>query len=374
MPDKQYRLLHIIESLGRGGAEKRLYEDVKNLKDFQHRVCYLFPNGDLEDDFQKAGVEVDCLGMRGEKDLIGFLQGYGRLLGVISQYRPDVIHSHLFYANIMARLAAFFYRKAKYVQTIHCPDYTKDIGFIYSPYRHLLEFLSFLFKKPKFIAVSHYVKAESVKSLRLKSEEVTVIYNYLGREWFDRNQSLPADNGTLKVISVGNLKEGKGFEYLIRAARIIKDKGIKISVSIAGEGGLRGPLMRLISGLGLDSVVLLPGRIENTRDFILQSDIFVFPSEFEGLGIALIEAMSQERLCIASCVGPIPEIIEDGEDGFLVPPKDPEALAAKITECFNEEGLYPELRKKARAKARARFFQDTQVGLLRDYYRAVLRA
>jgi glycosyltransferase involved in cell wall biosynthesis len=363
------KVLHLIENLGRGGAELRLLEDVRNLTDFNHKVCYLFKNdNELENDFKKAGAETHCLYMHSPLDL---WEGLIRLLRLIRGYKPHIIHSHLFWANIISRLSSIFSPSIDYVQTIHFPDYAKDGSFIYSRTRHYIEFITLFLKRPKFIAVSEYVKKESIKSLRLNEGEVTVIYNYLNDNWFS-NVVTFTENNTKKILSVGRLHKQKGFEYLIKAMRIVLDSGREVFLSIVGDGPEMKSLMRLIKTLGLNKNVFLLGKRSEIQKLILESDIFVLPSVNEGLGIALIEAMSQGRICLAFNVGPIPEIIEDNVDGFLVSAKDVADLADKIIYVLDNFPHCRDIAENARFKAKTKFSRDSSVRQLRDYYNNIL--
>lgn len=371
--DRKYSILHLIESLGVAGAEIRLLEDVRHLGGFNHRVCYLFPEHSLKDRFNELSVRTDCLGVKNKHNPWDYLRGYQRLMRIIFEYKPDIIHSHLFYANILARLTTVFYWRAKYIQTIHCPDYEKKNDFLYSPWRHLTEFATFLIKRPKSIAVSEYVKKKSVETLGLKADKVTVIYNYLSEDWFAKKVNNNLSSGIKMVVSVGRLEKQKGFEYLIRATRIVINQGKKIRVDIAGEGTLRNSLTGLINKLNLKDYVFLSGKIKDVPEFLNKADIFIFPSLDEGLGISLIEAMSLGKICIASDVGPVPEIIQDNKDGFLVPPADPEALADKIRYCLDNEDIYEEVSNNARLKAQKKFSANNSVRLLTDYYNSVMK-
>lgn len=368
MTEKQ-TILHIIEGLKRGGAESRLFEDVRNLTEFNHKVCYLFENqNELEGNFKSIGVDTCCLHMHSPLDL---WKGFIKFLHLIKSCRPDIIHSHLFWANIISRLSCIFHPFIGCVQTIHFPDYTRDDSFIYSRRRHYIEFITLFFKRPKFIAVSEYVKKESIKSLGLNENEVTVIYNYLNDNWFS-NVVTFRENNPKKILSVGRLHKQKGFEYLIKAMRIVLDSGREALLSIAGDGPERQALSGMIKDLNLDRHIFLLGHRNEIKKLISESEVFVFPSINEGLGIALIEAMSQGKICIAFDVGPISEIIENDIDGFLVSPKDINALASKIVYVLDNFSQCRNIAKNARFKAKAKFSKENSVRKLKNHYNNIL--
>lgn len=368
MPEKPH-ILHLIEGLERGGAELRLLEDVRSLNQFRHSVCYLFEDKEgLTDDFRSSGARVYCLSIRRKID---FLSGFFRFLKIIGACRPDIIHSHLFFANIISRISCLFYPKIHCVSTIHFPEYINDGSIVYSRIRHLIELFTLFLKRPNFIAVSAYLKRESIKSLGIKNKEITVIYNYLNDSWFDNGLSLK-DVSPKRIISVGRLEKQKGFDYLVRAMRRVLDSTVGVSLSIIGDGSERKALSNLIKQMELDKNVDLLGKRSDIRELILQGGIFIFPSLNEGLGVALIEAMSQGRICLAFNVGPIPEIIEDGYDGFLVPPKDEQALSQKIIYVIDNYPLCRDIAMRAQLKARKKFTKEASAKLLGDYYSAIL--
>lgn len=367
---KKIRVLHIIESLNRGGAELRLLEDVRNLTDFNHTVSYLFKNGnEYGDEFRKAGADIYCLSLRNKLDLfLCFL----RFLKLIKTCKPNIIHSHLFFANILSRLTAIFYPHIGYMQTIHFPEYIKDGSIAYSRLRYLVEICTLFLRRPKFIAVSEYLKKESLKAFRLNNSEVAVIYNYLNDYWF-ANEPIQHEHYPKKILAVGRLHKQKGFECLIKAASIVLENGSDAEFCIAGDGPEKGRLSTLIKKLGLEKRVFLLGRKNDILKLISESDIFVFPSLNEGLGIALIEAMSQQKICIAFDVGPLPEIIENNVDGFLIPSRNIQLLAEKIIYVINNYlQCYMEIAKNARLKTKARFSKENSVNSLRKHYYSLL--
>lgn len=366
----KHSILHVIETLERGGAESRLLEDVRNLVEFNHEVCYLFKDKDsLEDEFRKVGAKVYCLAMRNNID---FFNGFIRFFLLIKKCKPDIIHTHLFFSNIISRLACIFYPKIAYVQTIHAPDYKKNGSYIYSHYRYILELVTLMFKTPRFIAVSEYVKKQSLKSLRIKEGDVEVIYNYLNDNWLSDFEPEKRENNPRKMISVTHLHKQKGVEYLIRAMKIVLDSGKVGLLYIVGDGQEKQSLSILIQNLNLDKNVFLLGKRNDVRKLISENDIFIFPSVNEGLGIALIEAMSQEKICIAFSVGPIPEIIDDGFNGFLVQSRDIEALAKKIIYVIDNYPQCKEISERARLKVKAKFSKENSVRLLAKCYHKIL--
>jgi len=182
--------------------------------------------------------------------------------------------------------------------------------------------------------------AISTYSAKLLGEENVIILPYSSalefKELFPPKEKLENP----RILFVGRLVERKGVIYLIWAMRILKERGIKAELRIVGEGLLMESLKN--SAKDLDSVKFL-GKLsaEDLMEEYKRSDIFVLPSivdsrgDTEGLGVVLLEALSFGLPVIASNVGGIPDIVEDGKTGILVPEKDPVAIADAIEKLLS---------------------------------------
>jgi glycosyltransferase involved in cell wall biosynthesis len=150
------------------------------------------------------------------------------------------------------------------------------------------------------------------------------------------------------------LEERKGHRYLLRAASILKARGLRVMLHLGGEGTLRGELEREVDKLGLRETVKFCGFVDPAT-FLANVDLFVLPSLYEGLGVAALEAMASGKAVIASRVGGLTESIIDGQTGLLVPPRVPEALADAIARLVREPFFGRELGRKGRARVLEQF-------------------
>ena len=153
-----------------------------------------------------------------------------------------------------------------------------------------------------------------------------------------------AGAGTAKTIigTIANFYPSKGLEYLIQAAGLLKDREDLIFL-IIGDGFLRTGLERQIKNLGLQNKIFLLGHLENARQYLPAFDIFLLPSVKEGFPWVVLEAMSAKLPMIATKVGAVPEIIEDGKNGLLVEPGQPKQIAQKIKELLANDYLKKEI-------------------------------
>jgi glycosyltransferase involved in cell wall biosynthesis len=165
------------------------------------------------------------------------------------------------------------------------------------------------------------------------------------------------------LTAVGQLKEKKGFSYLLKACRLLKERGYVFSCQIIGEGPLRGELERQIGAFSLGEEVILRGALpyeEVMREYN-GSDIFVLPciiganGDRDGIPNVILEALAMELPVVSTRHLSIPEVIEDGVNGLLVPPADETALADVLAKLLNDFGLRISLGKQGRATVSERF-------------------
>ena len=176
-----------------------------------------------------------------------------------------------------------------------------------------------------------------------------------------------------KVISiVARLSVEKGHLTLFDAARIVsrRTQG-PLHVVVAGSGPYEGPLREAASRL-VGPVVHFVGHQADVAPWMAVGDVFAAPSQVEAFGLAAAEAMSLGRPVVASAVGGLPEVVEDGVSGLLVPSGDPEAFASAVLRVFDSPELAAELGRNARARVQERFTLDAMVDGWIDCYRAVL--
>ena len=144
-------------------------------------------------------------------------------------------------------------------------------------------------------------------------------------------------NSILNIVAVGRLSPEKGFDVLFRAIALAVEKGVNISLVLFGEGRLRPKLEDLILQLGLQEQIKMPGFMSNVAATFPCFDLLVMPSLTEGLPITLLEAMRGHLPVIASRVGGIPNVLENGVGGILVEPNDERGLAAAISDLAGSE-------------------------------------
>jgi glycosyltransferase involved in cell wall biosynthesis len=172
-------------------------------------------------------------------------------------------------------------------------------------------------------------------------------------------------SGPARIYCVGRLHPGKGHDILIQALAILKSRGLEVHLTIAGQDEMGGSgyyrtLKQIAAELGLAENVDLIGAVpEHTiREGLSVSHVFALASLHEAIGVATMEAMAMGMPVIATRVGGVPELIDDGVNGLLVSPGEPGELAIAIEEVLRDKDLAQRLAASSRQKIESNF-QDT---------------
>jgi len=175
------------------------------------------------------------------------------------------------------------------------------------------------------------------------------------------------------IGTVGRLEIRKGTDTLVEAVGRLAKCGVdQWRLLIVGDGPMRAELETQIATLGIADRVIMTGARTEVREALAAMDVFVLPSRTEGMSNALLEAMAMERAVVATAVGGTPEVVTDGVSGLLVPPEDPDALAAGMARLVSEPGQAEALSRGARERAASHFGSRAMVRRLESVYASVL--
>ncbi|MFH2030674.1 MAG: glycosyltransferase family 4 protein [Bacteroidota bacterium] len=271
----------------------------------------------------------------GRRDSLRFFSSYPDL----KLDKADHIHAH--FAN-NAALKGYLFSKFLDIP-FSCTGHGSELLLYPEPYLKTL-----IQSARPFITISEYNKAILNTRYNLRSDEIIVNYCGVDTEYFQRSGHPYPDE--FIIISVTALRDIKGVQYLIEACNILKSQIHNFQCIIIGSGKDYESLKELIFNNGLGRKVHLLGAVapENIRNYLLKASVFVLPSLSEGIPIAVMEAMAMELPVIASDITGLPEIIENGKNGFLFPPFNIKALSDKIIELYQNPELTKEFGKKAR--------------------------
>ena len=311
------KVLHIIDSLAQGGAEVLLTQLLPKLKEKNCEIVVVTRRNDvpLAPMLISKNILVFSLGFNGTVyDIRDFVNAVIKLKNIIENEKPDIIHSHLWLSDILAKLVA---GKIPVVTTLHSPDpWWFQKKRIRSILKTKLE--AFLSKRSNcwFIACSNSVYYAAKNALNISPDKIKTIYNGIDLEKFCIKSE---NNCHFTIIQIGRIEPRKGYEVSLRAFQILKKTVPQAKLWIVGKGSDKFTLYleKLINDLTIRDVEFL-GIRDDVPDLLRKADILWMPSDYEGFGIACIEAMASGLPVIATDVSSLNEVVINGETGYLI--------------------------------------------------------
>ena len=365
----RYNLAYVINNLNVGGAEKLLLSTVTKLdKEKYDVIVFSMLAGDqLLQDFKDCGIKVVCLGMKHKRDLSGFWKLYRSF----KSKKIQIVHTHLLEADIFGRFAALLAKVPVVISTEHSlNEWKKNPTKLKSKLRLLLDQIA-ANRSNAIVAISDKIKDHLVRYEKIDPTKIYVIKN--GIEIKDNNSDISSKKENAVVIgSVGRLYEEKGYKYLLKAMKEIKSTVPNVKLLIAGDGPLRLSLEKLSADLEISDCISFAGIIHDINTFLKNIDIFVLASIREGIPLALLEAMMMGKPVIATSVGGIPEVVDDGVNGLLVNSANVPELEEAIISLAHNQAKRIEMGKNARAKVLKNFNIDKTVEKISLLYEELL--
>jgi glycosyltransferase involved in cell wall biosynthesis len=361
-------VLHIIDSLGHGGAEQNLLSVLRRLPPdrFRNHLAWLYPDEQLLAELRPHVASLLPPRARGR---LAPLVEAARLAGWIRRHRPDLVHAQLLRAQLVARLGAFLAGACPVVttwqNTVYDPHSLAD--FAGSPgLRAALRWVDRQSGRSgrHFIAVSEYVAEHCASQLAVPRDRVSVIFNAVEpARYADVDETtigrtrgeLGLSPGAPVLLSVGRLVPQKAHQDSIRAMPAILRRHPTAVLLIAGSGPLDGELRAQVDAHGLQSRVRLLGRRREIPALSQLASLFLFPSRYEGLSVALVEALANGLPAALSDIPPNREVAGGLSSVRFFPPGDVERLAATVDELLAGGQAVRAAAQAARSSVRARF-------------------
>jgi len=351
------KIFYIIDNLLIGGAQIHLLKLAKEINKeddfFAHITCL----GQIDQEIAKEFnlpihiFKMDCIWRP------FFWVNFFRLVKFIKKEKPYIVQTYLNTSNVFGVFAA----KSSGVPVIISSR--RDAGHFRSKIIGALERITATMSD-KIICVSEAIKNSMLKTGFLAWGKITVIHNGTDEIFFkDRNGSKNVGYFNVSMVATMDRKI-KGHSYFIEVAENIIKERKDVRFTLVGDGKLRSSLERYVNTKGLADYFNFTGKCKDLIEELNATDIFLVPSESEGCSNALLEAMAMGIPPIATAVEGNLEVIEDGISGYLVKPKDPSAIADKISELLNS----PEKMEKIGIEARKRIVERfTLKAMARNY-------
>lgn len=344
------KILFTITGLAMGGAENQVVNLADELAFRGHKVTLAYI-------LQPALVlprndEIKVCWLGGTKSVSGMAKAYINLSKLIRQLKPDVVHSHMFHANILSRLVRFTCTVQRLVCTAHSNN---EGGRIRMLVYRLTDKLADEFSNVSQEAVEafEHKKAAPMGRMLAKNNGIDIqrfLFNPISRNKLRSDLGLQCSK---VFIAIGRFDEAKDYPNLLEAFSMLGNSQTNAHLLIAGDGELRPQVERKIEELGLQTKISLLGVRKDIPDLLSAADIFVLSSAWEGFGLVVAEAMSCERVVIGTDSGGVAEVL--GGNGFLIMPRNSEALAESMQKALN---LSEEVTKEYGAKARRHIVEN----------------
>jgi N-acetyl-alpha-D-glucosaminyl L-malate synthase BshA len=297
-----------------------------------------------------------------------------KMAEVAESHGLDLLHCH--YAiphSVSAFLAKSMIhpRKLPVVTTLHGTDIT-----LVGSDRSYLPITRFSIDQSDGVtAVSHFLKEATLRVIGA-SKDIEVIYNFVNCDKYRPLQNEPlrshfAPDKEKILIHISNFRAVKRPTDVVEIFHQVQEKMPAILLMV-GDGPERSNAEWAAKSRGIDQKVHFLGKRENIEEFLQISDLLLLPSETESFGLVALEAMACEVPVIASKVGGLPEVVEDGADGFLVEPRDTRRMAERALLILREDSYRKELGARAREKAHRHFCSNKIIASYEAFYRSVI--
>lgn len=353
------KIIHIIPSLRKGGAERLALDICIELnRRVEVEVCLIALSGQNDYPFLSEKINYQVIHSKAVPSISGKPEvQIGELMGFIKAFKPDVIHSHLFEADLVSRWDVL--QGVKYFS--HCHDNMHQLRNFrlrdVSSKRRIAELfekkiICRLYKKSnnRFIAISRHTKAyfEAVlpDSLRTK---IFLLHNAIDydRFFYDRKQ-----NEKLVVMNIGSFVPKKNQQLLISVVKTLRNRGVDCEAVLLGDGPERENVRRITEHEGLSVFVEMPGNVSDVEVRLRKPAIYVHTAWYEPLGLVLIEAMASGLPVVTLNGGGNADLMENGKNGFIIEEQNPELFADKILEIWGNQSLYRRMSSYAQEYAK----------------------
>jgi Glycosyltransferase len=362
------KVLHIIKSLGRGGAETLLPETLKlhDRSKFEFHYIYFLPwKNQMEGSIESAGGRVTCIPANNNLQL---LAKTARVSQYVREHKIELIHAHLPWAGVLARLVG----RRTGVPVIYT-EHNKQERYHFATRILNLRTLNLL---DTLICVSSDVEASVRKHKPSLSAPVRTILNGVNHRHYQRDpekgsavrRDLGFGDDAIIIGTIAVFRFQKRLNVWIDTARKIHQRLPNARFVIVGDGPLKNELTEQVRALGLENIIVFTGLQEETRPYLSAMDIYMMSSIFEGLPIALLEAMACGCPVVTTDAGGIKEVIRYNTDGLMCTVDDTDNLVEMVCGLGTNPIERERLARNARKRIEESFSLQSMVSQLESLY------
>lgn len=342
------KILHIIPSLKKGGAERLVLDICRKLSENLTHVVKLVTFESSNDyldltesiDWTVVPAKAELSFLKKDKLYISELQEF------INSFKPNIIHTHLFEAEIICSFIK--YTKTKWISHCHgnMPQFENfNFNTIFRKSKITNYYEKIVYKNglnknggKHFIAISRH--SELFLKRTMPNYNITLLHNAIDYERFLQTKTINPNYDTLKLISIGSLNTRKNHSFLINVAKTLLNCNINFELHILGNGSLKKSLEQNIQDFGLQKHVILHGNITNVENFLWDSHIYLHSALYEPLGLVIIEAMAAGLPVVTTDGYGNRDLIIDGKNGFMIKNNDLQTFIKKILYIWNNKEVY----------------------------------
>jgi glycosyltransferase involved in cell wall biosynthesis len=270
------------------------------------------------------------------------------LMKFIIEYKPDVIHSHLFEAEIVSRWQLI--SGVKYIT--HCHDNMVQFNpfsllTLFSKkritlfYERQLMIKNYIKSKTSFISISEHTFHYFQKSLPLRfKNQINLLFNAINYKRFSQISNSKNNTALLKIVNIGSFVPKKNQQFLLKVVHVLKERKIPVVLTLLGNGNGINKIKSIINEMHLENQILMPGNVDNVEDYLSQNDIYVHSAYYEPFGLVLLEAMAAGLPVVCLNGGGNKDIMQNGKNGFILEEQNVEAFADKVVDLYSNKILY----------------------------------
>jgi L-malate glycosyltransferase len=384
------RALHLVESTGNdasyfemphvllvldqfpktlGGGERIVLKLAALLPKYGYRVSILTFSADPA----SAGLEsppcsVYLLPLQRTYDLTA-LRGSLELRKFLREQKIRIVQTFFESSDLWAGFVTKAMSSAKLIWS------RRDMGILRTG-KHHAAYRLMASAPDRVFAVSEQVRRHCIDVDGIKPSRVQTIYNGLDLADWSSTSSAAKHEGEALVTTVGNVRRVKGHDVFIRAAASVAAQFPKVTFSIAGdvlEPDYFAELQALVLDLDLSNRFYFSGGVTNLREHLSAADVFVLPSRSEGFSNAIVEAMAASLPVVATNVGGNAEAVQDGVSGVIVPPENPDALAAAIVQLLSDPVKAKQMGAEGKRLVAEKFTTKAMITQITSVYESLLR-
>jgi glycosyltransferase involved in cell wall biosynthesis len=373
------KILHIIPNLKKGGAERLVTDIVRELDArLELEIRLVIFHDEIEYDIRDIKYLIYLIPSSIKLSLskkssykINGLQSF------IDDFSPDIIHTHLFEAEIVSR--SCYYPKAKWFS--HCHDNMRQFANFsirtFIDKQKLVEYYEkrYLLRQYKnntgtnFIAISNYTKKYFQNTI--SKYPISLLHNAIDYNKFKKSENSQKQKKDLTITNTGSFVNKKNQAFILDIAQELKLKNIDFKIDLLGDGPNKSKLVVKSKQLGLENNLFFHGNVNNVEEFLWKSDIYLHTATYEPLGLVLLEAMAAGLPVITLDGKGNRDLIVEGKNGYMIFDQDPQLFADKIIEVWNDKPKYEEMSKYAQEYAKQYDINPYVEKLLALYQKAI---